>query len=182
MGTYSTSIVMLMLVGAKIGNIINLPLRSGRFVLCIMIMMVLNSCGQSDTGSPFVPHDFDFDNRQFSIQLPPKASILASEDKSLVMINLQAGTALSPRITIRKTFSSDVGMAKDKFKKLGNAALLDYKVSATNVGAGHPEAFLNGLLTFGGKRYVVSCNIQSKFVTVAHASWCLDYLASMAIR
>ncbi|MGH1350354.1 MAG: hypothetical protein ACRBBN_06045 [Methyloligellaceae bacterium] len=145
--------------------------------------LILSGCGQSGSGSsPFVPHEFDFDNRQFSIQLPPKASILSSEDKNLVMINLQAGTALSPRITIRKTFTGDASMPGGKSLKLRNAALLDYRVSATNVGAGQPEAFLNGHLTFGGQRYVVSCNIQSKFVTKTHASWCVDYLATIATR
>ncbi len=167
----------------KTRSIINVTLKRVSAALCLLLVFGLAGCGQSNNNSsPFVPHEFNFDNKQFSIQLPPKASILASADKTLVMINLQAGTALSPRITIRKTFSGDEGLGKSKFKKLGNAALLNYKVSATNVGAGHPEAFLNGQLTFGGRRYVISCNIQSKFVTVAHASWCIDYLSSMAVQ
>lgn len=152
-------------------------------VSVILSALILAGCGGDNNNSPFVAHEFDLGERRFSINLPVDASVQASIDKNLVMMHLQSKARHSPRITIRMPFSDDLAVKAGVLKKLGNSALLNYRVSTANTGSSEvKEAFLNGHLTLGGTRYVVSCSIQSKFVTIAQAAWCVEYLKTLNRR
>lgn len=167
----------------KIASVLSVWSCRGIATGIVVSALAMSGCSGDNNNSPFVSHEFDLGERSFSIKLPVEASVQASIDKNLVMMHLQSKAQHSPRITLRMPFADDLAVKSGVSKKLGRSGLLSYRVSTANTGNSEvKEAFLNGHLTLGGTRYVVSCSIQSKFVTIEQAAWCVEYLKTLNRR